>query len=103
MDVRLDGSALVLSLDHDGAWSCSFSTTSVRLLLTGRGAATQTGHNVLVIKDEELPGQIIFTTRIMSGDLYITPGFHFFALQCCTGELAERRMCDESNGKSAKS
>lgn len=55
MDFWLGYLAVVLILDESGVLPCSISKTGRRLLLTGQGAATQTGHNEPFVRDGELP------------------------------------------------
>lgn len=59
MEVWLGWLATVLNLDENGVSQCSLPDTGRELLLTGRGAEAQTGHNNFVVKNGGSPGYFV--------------------------------------------
>lgn len=73
MDVWLGWLAVVLNLDKKENFTCSFSITYGRLLLTRRWLQTQTEPKDLVAKSGESPGFFIIVTGDTGAHCYVTP------------------------------
>lgn len=76
MDAWRGRLAAVFNLDDSSVSPFNFLRTDGRLVLTGPGAAAQTGHNSFVVRDEDSSGYIFIATSGVSANLYVTPGPH---------------------------
>lgn len=76
VDNRLNLLAMVPSLDDSNVSPRSLSKTREVMLLTGRSATGQNGHNGFAVRDGESPSYFFASTSKVSVDRYVILDFH---------------------------
>lgn len=83
--------AAVLILNQNGTWPCSLLEKGGKLLLTGCGAATQTGHKEVVVRDREWPGYSCIATGEVGAHFPITTESYL----CVQYSVVEKKLLRE--------
>ena len=76
MDVWIGWVVALLNLDHDVYFKSWLPGTGGRLLLTGKDADDQCGHNDFVVRDGESPGYFVIANGPHTTSLLVAPSSH---------------------------